>query len=304
MSERMARLFLLIVLGCCPTGAKAQLIFADGFEGAVNRALRFFGNGVNDIDRVKIRIDDPGTVEPGPPVDVGATDFTIELWLRADPGDNDAAAVDCGDNNNWILGNIVIDRDRFNQGRAYGLSIAGRRLVWGVDGDFSSFTICGATIIDDAEWHHVALQRRRSDGRMELFVDGALDAQGIGPGGDVSYPDDGAPGNFCGGPCVNSDPFIVLGAEKHDAGSAYPSYAGFMDELRYSTTLRYGADFAPPASGFTPDADTVGLYHFDEAGGTTIEDSSGVGPSPGELRFGGSPAGPLRLSSGAPTGGP
>ncbi len=297
----MVRIALLMILYCVPAGSVAQPIFADGFEDVTNRALRFFGNGVNDIDRVKIRIDDPATDEPGPPVDVGATDFTIEFWLKAEPGDNDAAAISCGNNNNWILGNIVIDRDRFNQGQAYGLSIAGRTLVWGIDGESASHTICGSTVIDDGAWHHVAVQRRETDGRMDLYVDGVLDAQGFGPGGDVSYPDDGVPGDYCGGPCVNSDPFVVLGAEKHDAGPAYPSYAGFVDELRYSTTLRYAAEFTPPAAGFAPDADTVGLYHFDEPGGTAILDSSGVGPSDGELRFGGMPAGPLRVPSDAPT---
>lgn len=297
----MIRMIVLLVALGAHAQPAAQVIFADGFEGVTNRALRFFGNGVDDIDRVKIRIDDPANADPGPPVDVGATDFTLELWLRAEPGDNPAAAVSCGDNNNWIYGNIVIDRDRFNQGRAYGLSIAGRTLVWGIDGVSASFTICGVTVIDDGAWHHVAVQRRLSDGRMDLYVDGQLDAQGFGPGGDVSYPDDGVPGDFCGGPCVNSDPFIVIGAEKHDAGPAFPSYAGLLDELRYSSTLRYMTGFTPPTTGHAPDADTVALYHFDEPGGSAILDSSGIGPSDGELRFGGTPAGPLRVASDAPT---
>ena len=77
-----------------------------------------------------------------------------------------------------------------------------------------------------------------------------------------------------------------------------------MDELRFSTTLRYATGFTPPVVGFSPDPDTVGLYHFDEHAGTLIEDGSGVGPSDGELRFGGFPAGPLRVPSDAPTGAP
>ena len=44
-------------------------------------SLRFHGNGANDIDRVKIRIDGPEV-----PADVGATDFTIEWWMKATPG--------------------------------------------------------------------------------------------------------------------------------------------------------------------------------------------------------------------------
>jgi len=272
---------------------------------AGNYALRFFGNGVDDIDRVKIRVDDPATVEPGPPVDVGATDFTIEFWMRALAGENAAGSITCGATNLWITGNIIIDRDRFHANRAYGISLAGGRLAFGVDGPGTgSWTICGATRVDDGEWHHVAVTRERASGAMALYVDGVLDASvSSGPGGDISYPDDGVPGDFCDGPCTNSDPFIVLGAEKHDAGSAYPSFSGWMDELRYSTEIRYGGAFSPPTGRFVPDGSTVGLYHFDEGSGDVVGDTSGAtgGPSDGVRRFGGSPAGPLWVTSTAPT---
>jgi hypothetical protein len=103
------------------------------------------------------------------------------------------------------------------------------------------------------------------------------------------------PGNYCGGPCTN-DPFLVIGAEKHDAGAQYPSYSGFIDEVRLSSALRYptSGNFAPPTQPFTPDASTVALYHFDEGQGDLIADSSGAagGPSTGVRNFGGSPAGP------------
>ena len=46
---------------------------------------------------------------------------------------------------------------------------------------------------------------------MAIYVDGVLDASAAsGPTGDVSYPDDGVPLSNCGGPCTNSDPFIVI----------------------------------------------------------------------------------------------
>lgn len=56
-------------------------------------SLRFYGNGVNDIDRVKIPIDDPRTTNPGPPADLGAADFAIEFWVRGSRTDNATAAV-------------------------------------------------------------------------------------------------------------------------------------------------------------------------------------------------------------------
>lgn len=260
-------------------------------------SLRFFGGGVNapDADRVKIRVDDPATVASGPPVDVGAQDFTLEFWLRGRAQDNTAPPVSCGANVDWIFGNIVLDRDRYNQDRKFGVSLAGGRVVFGVSGaGTGDRTLCSASAVLDDTWRHIALQRRRSDGRMWVFVDGQLEAEADGPDGDVSYPDAGVPGNFCGGACVNSDPFLVLAAEKHDAGAQYPSFNGYLDELRVSNVLRYSTSFAVPSAPFGADLNTVGLYHFDEGLGSVLFDFSAAtgGPSDGEVLFGGNPLGP------------
>jgi hypothetical protein len=117
---------LWLLLGCLlPAQALAQ-----------GTSLRFFGHGVGDIDRVKIVIDDPlQAADPGPPVDVGATDFTIELFVRGSSADNQAASISCGPNYDWIYGNILLDRDRFNQGRAFGLSFGAGLVAFGVNDD-------------------------------------------------------------------------------------------------------------------------------------------------------------------------
>lgn len=167
------------------------------------------------------------------------------------------------------------------------MSIAGGRIVFGVSGNGTGDrTICRTTSVVDNQWHHVAVQRRRSDGFLSLYVDGVLQAFADGPDGDVSYPDNGVPGNFCGGACTNSDPFLVLGAEKHDAGPAFPSYTGLIDELRISGVLRYAANFTRPRAPFVTDAVTVALYRFDEGSGATANDTSGVagGPANGAIR--------------------
>lgn len=265
-----------------------------------NYSLRFFGNGINDIDRVKIQIDDPANTNPGPPADVGATDFTIEFWMKARGSDNTASAVSCGVNINWIYGNIVFDRDRYNQDRKFGISVADGKLVFGVSGNGTGDrTICGTANVLDEQWHYVAVERRRSDGWIWLYVDGLLQAQADGPDGDISYPDDGVPGNFCGGPCVNSDPYLVIGAEKHDAGPTFPSYNGWIDEIRLSNMLRYSSNFTRPSQPFTTDSNTVALYHLDGGPGNctgTVIDTSGAsgGPSNGLCKYGGLPnAGPV-----------
>jgi hypothetical protein len=260
-------------------------------------SLRFFGNGEGDIDRVKIRIDEPAENNPGPPADVGAGDFTIELWLRSLGNANAAAAIACGANNNWIRGNIFFDRDRYDQPRSFGISLGAGRVAFGALTS-ARLTICGTSDLRDGAWHHVAVQRRRADGRMWIYVDGTLQAEGDGPDGDLSYPDDGVPAPRCGpdgaSPCTNSDPFIVIGAEKHDAGPEYPSFDGWVDELRLSTRLRYAGDFAPRQTPFGADAETAALYHFDEPSGVRVEDAAFNASSPGELLVGGNPSGPLR----------
>lgn len=295
----MPRLAPLALAACLLAGASAE---------AQQTSLRFFGHGVDMIDRVKIRLDDPGLpADPGPPADVGATDFTIEFFLRATAAENvQGGAVTCNAPNiDWIYGNIVLDRDRYNQDRKFGISIADGVVLFGVSGDGTGdFTICGTTDVLDDAWHHVAVQRRRSDGRMEIYVDGALEGIADGPDGDISYPDDGVPMSFCGEtgtePCDDSDPFLVIGAEKHDADeTTFPSFSGSVDELRVSSALRYAGAFPPPTAPFPPDADTAALYHFDGSPGPctgTVADVSGAsgGPSDGECRFGGdAPAGPL-----------
>jgi hypothetical protein len=60
-------------------------------------------------DIVKIRVDDPATSTPGPKLDVGANDFTIELWVKGALADNAAPAVVCGANGAWVNGTIVLD---------------------------------------------------------------------------------------------------------------------------------------------------------------------------------------------------
>ena len=261
-------------------------------------SLRYYGNGYGDLDRVKVAIDDPTTTEPGPPSDVGSTDFTLEWWMKASAGENPAVLPACGADDSWRRGNVIIDRDRFNQNGDYGVSLGGGRIAFGVTGsDGTQLTLCGTTSLADGIWHHVAVQRRISDGWMSIYVDGVLDAEADGPDGDISYPDDGTPLSVCGtggtSTCSN-DPYLVFGAEKHDQERAtYLSFHGWLDETRLSNVLRYSAAFTRPASPFSTDGDTVGLWHFDEGYGNVIYDHSVLnGPSLGDRNYGGVTNGP------------
>jgi hypothetical protein len=223
--------------------------------------------------------------------------------MKVTPGENTAA--DCGAGLGWRTGNILLDRDRGGQGGDYGVSLAGGRLAFGVAGNpTGELSLCGSRRIDDGAWHHVAVQRRASDGWMWLFVDGQLDAQGDGPNGDISYPNGAIPLEACGGPCSN-DVFLVVGAEKHGVDPSLHSYHGWFDEFRVSKVLRYSSAFSPPTQPFAADADTLALYHLDDAPELSVYDTSGApgGPSNGTLKVGGNPVGPV-WSSDTPFGPP
>lgn len=256
-------------------------------------SLRFFGNGTGQIDRVKVPIDAPHR-----PADVGG-DFTVEFWLRGLASENGGVVTAQANGDGWITGNVIIDRDVFNNGDHgdWGIAVGNNgRIGFGVDRAGSGRTIItsSGSVLDGA-WHHVAVTRA-STGAMAVYVDGVrLGNHNSGPSGDVGYRD----GRASAWP--QSDPFLVFGAEKHDAqdiyGGSYPSFSGWLDEVRISNSIRYtGTTFTRPNAPFTPDANTAGLWHFDEGAGNHVGDSSGAagGPSHGTREFGGTPnAGPL-----------
>lgn len=274
------RIFILLTLALLflTTSVQAHSLTPQGN----GYSLRFYGNGYGDIDRVKIKLDDPPR-----PIDIGGS-FTIEWWMKASTQENPTDTCTTGEDN-WIYGNILIDRDVYGAGDYgdFGVSLGGGRLMFGVGQGNGGMGICGATVVTDGQWHHIAVTRRQT-GQLRIWVDGKLDAQASGPEGDISYRDNRIT-------TYPNDPYLVLGAEKHDAGAEYPSYSGFMDELRVSNVIRYTTAFTPTTHPFTTDANTVALYHMDEGGGDELTDTSGAtgGPSRGQMRYGGDPLGPV-----------
>jgi hypothetical protein len=51
-------------------------------------------------------------------------------------------------------------------------------------------------------------------------------------------------------------------------------FNGVLDEVRISNVVRYSANFTPPTAPFTPDANTLALWHFDEGTGQVASDVS------------------------------
>jgi hypothetical protein len=244
-----------------------------------NFSLRFFGTDAGDIDRVKIPLLSPsGTSRL---VNVGATDFTLEFWIKGTRTDNPTVECTTGPigKDAWTLGAVVIDRDVVGDGDfgEYGVSVLGGRLAFGVTRSSGGATICGQNDVLDGAWHHVAFTRQRATGGMKIFVDGAVDVEGV----DASASSDVEYNPAHPNPDTN-DPYLVLGAEKHDLTTAR-AFNGFIDELRLSDVLRYTSTFPPRTEAFVAEGNTVALYHFDEATGTDIIDASNGNASPGVL---------------------
>ena len=209
-------------------GLARPLLSSPGPRSATS--LRFYGTGAGGIDRVKIRIDGPPK-----PADVGASDFTLEWWMRPLPGENASDAVACDTNDGWITGNIIFDRDVFGDGDHgdFGVSLTGGRIAFGVSAGGAGNTICGATVVADGAWHHVAVTRQKSTASCAIYVDGVLDAEGagnVGSNADVCYRD----GRADLLPGLRSVP----GDRRREARRRwldYPSYHGWIDEVRLST---------------------------------------------------------------------
>lgn len=288
MRRSLPVLALLVLLAVPLHGARAQSLRFHGHGGSP-------GDGFVFPDRVKIDRVPPAAVN------VGAGDFTVEFFLKAEPGDNPNTAP-CGTGNDWVNSNIIIDADRYNQPRSWGIGILNDSIVFGViDEFFNVYSLCGSTSPADGSWHHVAVERNATNGRLRIYLDGAIDGEAPlagGPTGELQYPVGAVPGAFCspdggagGQSCANSDPFLVFGAEKH--GFSGINYDGLLTEVRLSNGLRYGGPFSPPGAPFIPDASTAALYHFDEGMGTTLGDATLQGGD-GVIFFGGSaPAGPV-----------
>lgn len=252
-----------------------------------NYCLRFFGNGSNDIDRVKISIDNPEK-----PVDVGEN-FTIEFQIKADLANNpNGAQATEGANDDWTLGHVIIDRDIFGNGDYgdYGISLVNGKIAFGVNNGNQSYTIISNSNVADNQWHFVAVTRQQNNGELKIYIDGILDKSIItNVTGDISYR------NQRNTSWIN-DPYLVIGAEKHDYDAQnYPSFNGFLDELRISNIVRYTTAAYLPILRFQDDSNTVGLYHFDEGNGTIVHDSALIAgnQSHGIINFGGNPYGPL-----------
>jgi hypothetical protein len=254
------------ILGHFYTGSNLWPVF----ENPAGFNLRFDGSGAGQLERVLVPLD---STEPISWVNIGAEDFTLEWFMKAYAGENHTGNLTCGNNQNWIHASVIFDRDRpSEESRKYGVSLSEGRILFGAAGpDGGYFTLCGSALVGDGKWHHIAVQRRVSDGQIWQFVDGKLDTTGSGPAGDISFPAGAGQGSY-------QENYLVVGASRRDGEEGFQSYKGWLDEIRFSQGLRYPeAGFDYPGKILAVDDMTEALFRLDEGKGVEIEDYASPG---------------------------
>jgi hypothetical protein len=177
-------------------------------------------------------------------VDLGERPWrmTIEAWVKGSAPAGNAAVV-----------------SRFAEGAGAGIVWSRPRgvLPAGVVGTARGVVLAGLDEpLEWDAWHHVALTYDGED--AVLFVDGAAVARGAG--GDLAF---------------GSAP-LYIGAEPNRRGDPVSAFAGMIDEVRVSSSVRYSGAFTPPRV-HTRDADTLLLLHFDTPYHGAHPDDSGRG---------------------------
>ena len=204
-------------------------------------------------------------------IDVGDGEFTLEMFVRlaAEPGGNNdantstgACYVNCATN-----GNLLADGDNYNgsgSGASWIVGFDQGVLYLGVRNAGGDRTVPGTSDNRTGSWRHIAVQFRASDGLIEIFANGAEEAEFDGPNGTVAFNSSST---------ADQDEFIYFGMEKLAAGGY--GIDGEISEVRLSTVRRYtGTTYTVPTAPWTADGDTVWLAHLDESSGTTVTDYS------------------------------
>ncbi|MEW6079765.1 MAG: LamG-like jellyroll fold domain-containing protein [Thermodesulfobacteriota bacterium] len=173
-------------------------------------------------------------------------DFTVEAWIYPTAGQR-----------SYILSDdaydFFVDYNAAYSNNGLGIGF----YVWGESGSgWDGQTVFESVALN--QWNHVAGMFDASTNQITLSINGVLY-----PPSDFSYS----------GFYTSSSQKFAVGLNSYDFTGPF---SGRIDEVRVSDSVRYTADFSPPAGNFTTDADTVGLWHFDEAAGaTSFGDDSG-----------------------------
>jgi len=174
------------------------------------------------------------------------TEYTIEAWVyrETDSQGYESFISDANSGYSQVWATLYIDGGNGDCGGA-----ADQFSMW--DGQTAH---CSGVTAELGTWYHVAVSRQ-SDGTLRYFVDGQLvNIQGSSIAND-------------------SDGQLSFGRAGDFSDEYFP---GLLDEIRISDVARYTTAFTPQTR-LTADADTIGLWNFDEGSGQIAGDSSGNG---------------------------
>jgi len=152
----------------------------------------------------------------------------------------------------YVRGGIIVDKySGSGRGREHRLPVGVDGLLRGwfsIDGTLAnSRSLNSEYPVPQNRWVHVASTNEA--GLMRLFIDGELAAekQYRARPAQLGYQNIAIGGNNC-------------------CRGYYEVLNGLVDEVRISNETRYRASFRPPTQEFEPDARTLLLMHFSEAG--------------------------------------
>ena len=134
--------------------------------------------------------------------------------------------------------------------------------------------ILGSTELSTGQWYHVVAQTYTDAGARyaDIFLDGILEGST-----SASYPGSQKNLKATNSALTIGTALSWIASTTSGSNLALKMFAGRIDEFRLSSTQRYGSTATIPVTEYTPDSDTVLLYHFNDGSGSTATDSSGNG---------------------------
>ena len=227
-----------VVIDEAATIGSSQVYYLEqtGSTGTSGWNSKGFGN-VIETDGVSTRVNVPSSST----LDPASSDFTVEGWFKT--------TMSCGS-----FCDMIFRRTGGGTTPGYNIFLNSTNHL---DATFSTASGQVDTIstgaVNDGVWHHFALVRTTLT-TQTLFLDGVLQQTTTNAGLNTS---------------------ITTTAALSIGGAGASLVAGQIDELRISNVARYTANFTPQKTEFISDANTMGLWHFDEPYGQYLADSSG-----------------------------
>ena len=103
--------------------------------------------------------------------------FTIGFWVKT---------TATGGSGQWYNGMGLVDGAVAGVTNDFGVTLIGGSPAFGVGNPDT--TITTPVVVNDGNWHHIAVTRDSVSGQMNLYVDGSLLTYGIGPPGPRTAP--------------------------------------------------------------------------------------------------------------------